>query len=226
VLTGDDSDRRTSVILAPAMFRSPEESQRALEAFARSMHATLLPIEGPAGAVLAGLQATTSSFEASDGRGNTTRARFVTLFSPHGTSLSVLGSTPGDLAPLKQTVDAIAATVTVAPPTANMSAIQALRGTWTSYDGQYLYGPNDTSSSRSYEESISFYGVSAFRWEARASISVSSGGEGGVTTWRDAGSYTIVAHDLVLRAATGQVVARIALFSNGFVADGKRYARQ
>jgi len=220
-----------AIFLAPGMYRSHEEAVADLSQFYQSMNLQAVPVEPPKGTTIAGLRATVATYASMDQTGRTVHGRSISLLTPHGTGLNMLGMTTAEqMSRLGGTLERLAASVTAKPPSVNRQAIQALAGTWVLYQGAYQGGSSSTgTTSRSHEETAVFDGQGSYQWQSSSTVSVMTpgyaGGAGGASSDSDRGTYTVIGSTLVMKGTKGQFTFDIQLEGNRLTAGGKTYLR-
>ena len=220
-----------AIFLAPGMYSKAEEAIADLSQFYQSLNLQGVPVEPPKNTTIAGLQAVIATYASMDQMGRTVQGRFISLLTPHGTGLNLLGmTTPEQMPRLAGTLDRLAASVTAKPPSVNRQAVQALAGTWLLYQGKYSGGSSSTgTTSRSHEETVVFDGQGSFQWQSSSSVSVMtpgySGGAGGASSDADRGTYTVIGSTLVVKGTKGQLMFDIQIEGNRLTAGGKTYLR-
>ena len=220
-----------AIFLAPGMYRSAEEAIADLSQFYQSLNLQGVPVEPPKSTTIAGLRATVATYASMDQMGRTVHGRFISLLTPHGTGLNMLGlTTPEQMPRLGGTLERLAGSVTANPPSVNRQAIQALAGTWVLYQGGYRGGSSSTgSASHSHEETVVFDGQGSFQWQSSTSVSVTTPGYTGdaarATSDADRGTYTVVGSTLVVKGTKGQLTFDIQIEGNRLTARGKTYLR-
>jgi hypothetical protein len=220
-----------AIFLAPGMYRNAEEAVADLSQFYQSLNLQGVPVEPPKNTTIAGLRAIVATYASMDQMGRTVHGRFISLLTPHGTGLNMLGlTTPEHMPRLGGTLERLAGSVTASPPSVNRQAIQALAGTWVLYQGGYSGGSSSTgSASHSHEETVVFDGQGSFQWQSSTSVSVTTPGYTGdaarATSDADRGTYTVVGNTLVMKGTKGQFTFDIQIEGNRLAAGGKTYLR-
>ena len=220
-----------AIFLAPGMYRSHEEAIADLSQFYQSMNLQGVPVEPPKNTTIAGLRAIVATYASRDQMGRTVQGRFISLLTPHGTGLNMLGmTTPEQMPRLGGTLERLAGSVTAKPPSVNRQAIQALAGTWMLYAGGYTGGSSSTgTTSHSHEETVVFDGQGSYRWQSSTSLSVTTPGYTGdaarATSDADQGTYTVIGNTLVMKGTKGQFIFDFQIEGNRLIAAGKTYLR-
>ncbi len=220
-----------AIFLAPGMYRTPEEAIADLSQFYQSLNLQGVPIEPHKNTSIAGLKAIVATYASMDQMGRTVHGRFISLLTPHGTGLNMLGmTTPEQMPRLGGTLEQLAASVTAKAPSVNRQTIQALAGNWILYQGGYSGGSSSTgTSSHSHEETVVFDGQGSYQWQSSSSVSVTTpgyaGGAGRASSDSDRGTYTVIGNTLVMKGSKGQFVFDIQIEGNRLTAGGKTYLR-
>jgi hypothetical protein len=173
----------------------------------------------------------TATLASQDQMGQQVYSRVVTVLTPHGTGVAVVGmTTPQQMPQLQATVDRMASSVQAQAPQVNQQAVAALRGRWMYYAGK-ASGVTVPSggASRSHEEYVTFDGSGSFQWESSSSVSVTTPGMGGVAGGANAnsdqGTYTVIGNTLVMKGRQGQQSFQVQILADRIVADGRTYLR-
>ena len=220
-----------AIFLGPGMYRNAEEAIADLSQFYQLLNLQGQPIEPPKSTTIAGLQAIVATYVSMDQMGRTVQGRFISLLTPYGTGLNILGmTTPEQMPVLRGTLERLAASVTAKPPSINRQAIQALAGSWILYAGGYSGGSSSTgTTSHSHEETVVFDGQGGYRWQSSTSLSVTTPGYTGdaarATSDADQGTYTVIGNTLVMKGTKGQFIFDFQIEGNRLIAAGKTYLR-
>jgi hypothetical protein len=220
-----------AIFVAPGLYANFNEVTLDVTAFYQALGHVAYPVEQPSPTTIAGFQAMAATLSSQDQMGQTVYSRVVSLLTPHGTGLVIIGmTTPQQLPQLKATVERMAGTVRARPPEVNQQAIAGLRGRWMYYAGN---APGVTApsggASRSHEEYVTFDGAGNFQWQSSSSVSVTAPGMGGVAggagATSDQGTYTVIGNTLVMKGRQGQQAFQLQILADRIIADGRTYLR-
>jgi len=220
------------IYVAPGMHQSFNDAGADLSKGFTALGLTGTPTSQPVASTIGGMQAMTADYLAQSQMGLALQAHAVSVLTPHGTGLLVLGFAPayqpGEMA---AAVDRIAQSLQVAgPPQPNPQAVAALRGRWMYYAGRASGVTSATGgASNSYEEFVEFDGVGRFTYQSSASVSVTTPGltgtAGGAQAQNDEGTYTVIGTTLVVRGRQGQASFDLQILPDRVIADGRTYLR-
>lgn len=220
-----------AIFVAPGLYRDFNEVTADVTVFYQALGHAAFSVEQPTPTSVAGLQAMTAVLASQDQMGQTVYSRVVSLLTPHGTGLVLIGmTTPQQMPQLRATVDRMASTVQAGAPQVNQQLVAALRGRWMYYAGQAsgVTRPGG-GTSRSYEEYVTFDGAGGFQWQSSGSVSVTTPGAGGMAGGANAnsdqGTYTVIGSTLILKGTRGQQALQIQVLGDRIVADGRTYLR-
>lgn len=221
-----------AIFVAPGLYESVEDALASMRSFSRLANMSKSPTEGPIDTTLAGLPATLASFTARSQYGGPVSTRVAGLFTPHRTGLVILGvATPANFPDIKQTVEAMAATVTAGPPDVDAAAIAALVGLWTRYrDGRPPSTDPEYDRERSVEDTIEFEEGDRFVWKSSIYLAAEARGrqDDPTTTAGESnrGTYSVIGDVLVLKGELAQRVVTLSLEGDRLEMEGAVYYRR
>ena len=220
-----------AIFVAPGLYSNFDEVTVDVTAFYQALGHVAYPVEQPSPTTISGLQAMTATLASQDQMGQTVHSRVVSLLTPHGTGLVLVGmTTPQQMPQLQAKVHAMASSVQAQAPQVNQQAIAALRGRWMFYEGKAsgVTAPSG-GASRSHEEYVTFDGSGNFQWQSSSSVSVTTPGAGGMAGGANAnsdqGTYTVIGNTLVMKGRQGQQAFQLQILADRIIADGKTYLR-
>ena len=220
-----------AIFVAPGLYANFNEVTVDVTAFYQALGHVASPVEQPAPSNIAGMQAMTATLASQDQMGQTVHSRVVSLLTPHGTGLVVVGmTTPQQMPQLRVAVEQLASSVQAQAPQVNQQAVAALRGRWMYYAGKAsgVTAPSG-GASRSHEEYVTFDGTGGFQWQSSSSVSVTAPGMGGVAGGANAnsdqGTYTVIGNTIVMKGRQGQQAFQLQILADRIIADGRTYLR-
>ncbi len=220
------------IYVGPGMHQSFNDAGADLSKGFTALGLAGTPTRQPITSTISGMQAMTADYLAQNQMGLALQAHAVSVLTPHGTGLLVVGFAPAHQSgEMGAAVDRIAQSLQVGgPPQPNPQAIAALRGRWMYYAGR-ASGVTSAmgGASNSYEEFVEFDGVGRFTYQSSASVSVTTPGltgtAGGAQAQSDEGTYTVIATTLVVRGRQGQSTFDLQILPDRVIADGRTYLR-
>ena len=219
-----------AIFVAPGSYSNFDDVAIDVTKFYQALGHQPYPVEQPAPTTIAGFQAMTALFMSQDQMGQVVQSRGVSLITPHGTGLVVIGmTTPQEMPQLRTMVDQLAASLQAQPPQTNQQLVSALAGKWMYYAGKASGSTSVTGgSSRSHEEYVAFDGVGRFEWNSSSSVNVMVPGgaaAGGASAGNDQGTYTVIGNTLIVKGQQGQQSFDIQVMPDRIIADGKTYLK-
>lgn len=221
-----------SIFLAPGLYESADDVLVGMNSFSRLARISARLTQGPSDTTLAGLPAVLASFSGEGEFGRPIATRLAGVFTPYGTGMLVLGvAPPPAFEEMRQSVEALAATVMAQPPDVNPDAARRLVGLWLRYrDGQPPGADPEQDETRSIEDTIEFEDGGSFVWKSSVYLAAEARGRADdpntTAGESDRGAYRVIGDVLVLKGRQGQRVYDFSQSDDRLLLDGATYYRR
>ena len=206
-----------SIFVVPGLYSDMAEVEKDLDAFATMANLVGEPVAGPTEFSMDDYAAVTTTYDGQTRALEPVRARMVTVFTPYGTGIVILGLADPLLFPsLSERVEQIAISIRAQPPTIDGQTIAALAGVWANYrSGRPPAADAPDAGTRGIDDLYEFDGAGAFVWKSSVYLSAEARGRTAEVPASsrdlDSGTYSVVAGKLVLKGRFGQRVVPMEL---------------